>query len=161
MLCRRAGLCAGTAEMLSWPSAAFIARLAPAVGWAFDIRPFRFALSCASDFRQIELDQGGHLEGLPSRLLGLLRPGEGQVPDLSGCLRVFQRLNGLQEHLPLPLAVMNLPDWPSEGVFNRSASRDADGAMKFRCRRQNHGRKPRLLQEPSCQSNGLATERSR
>jgi len=46
---------------------------------------------------------------------------------------VFQHLKGLQEHVSLPLAVMNLPDWPSEGVFNRSASRDSDGAMKFRC----------------------------
>ena len=45
---------------------------------------------------------------------------------------VFQHLKGLQEHVSLPLAVMNLPDWPSEGVFNRSASRDSDGAMKFR-----------------------------
>jgi len=35
---------------------------------------------------------------------------------------VFQHLKGLQEHVSLPLAVMNLPDWPSEGVFNRSAS---------------------------------------
>ncbi len=117
--------------MLSWSKATIIARLFSDVGWA-GILSFRFALSCASDVRQIELDQWGHLEGLPSRLLGLLRPGEGKVPDLSGCLRVFQRLNGLQEHLPLPLAVMNLPDWPSEGVFNRSASRDSDGAMKFR-----------------------------
>jgi len=46
---------------------------------------------------------------------------------------VFQHLKGLQEHVSLPLAVMNLTDWPSEGVFNRSASRDSDGAMKFRC----------------------------
>src|SRR4029453_13251305 len=149
-----------TAEMLSWPSATIIARLAPAVGWALGILSFRFALPRVSDFRQIELDQWGHLWGLPSRLLRFLWPGEGQVPDLSGCLRLFQHLKGLQEHVPLPLAVMNLPDWPSEGVFNGGASRDSDGAVKFRCRRQNHGRKPHLLQEPRCQSNGLATERS-
>src|ERR1700730_786326 len=150
-----------TAEMLSWPSATIIARLAPAVGWALGILSFRFALPRVSDFRQIELDQWGHLWGLPSRLLRFLWPGEGQVLDLSGCLRVFQNLKGLQEHVPLSLVVMNLPNWPSERVFNGDASRDSDGAVKFRCRRQNHGRKPRLLQEPSCQSNGLATEGSR
>jgi hypothetical protein len=147
--------------MLSWPEATNIALLSPEVGWVLGIFSFCFPLSRVSDVRQIELDQWGHLEGLPSRLLRLLRPGEGKVPDLSGCLGLFQHLKGLEEHVPVPLAVMNLPDWPSEGVFNSSASRDSDGAMKFRCRRQNHGRKPRLLQEPSCQSNGLATERSR
>jgi hypothetical protein len=33
--------------------------------------------------------------------------------------------------------------------------------VKFGGRSQNHGRKPRLLQDPGCQSNELATERSR
>jgi hypothetical protein len=41
--------------------------------------------------------------------LGLLRPGEGQVPDLSGRLRVFQNLKGLQEHGE----VTRSPDPPS------------------------------------------------
>lgn len=100
--------------MLPWLRVTFIVRLTPDVSWALDILPFRFALSRVSDFRQIELDQWRHLEGLPGRLFGLLRPGEGKVPDLSGCLGVFQHLEGLQEHVPLPLAVMNLPDWASE-----------------------------------------------
>lgn len=147
--------------MLPWLRVTVIVRLTPDVSWALDILPFRFALSRVSDFRQIELDQWRHLEGLPGRLLGLLRPGEGKVPDLSGCLGVFQHLEGLQEHVPLPLAVMNLPDWASEWVCNGGAPWDSDGAVKFRGRRQNHGRKPRLLQEPGGQSNGLATEWSR
>src|SRR5512144_1294922 len=89
MLGRRAACVPETAEMLPWLRVTFIVRLTPDVSWALDILPFRFALSRVSDFRQIELDQWRHLEGLPGRLFGLLRPGEGKVPDLSGCLGVF------------------------------------------------------------------------
>ena len=80
----------------------------------------------------------GHFRRLPVGLLGILRPGKGEVKDFVWLFGLREYGKGLQEHGPLALAVMAFADRTAIWVFNRGNPRNPDLPTEFRSHRQDH-----------------------
>ncbi len=93
--------------------------------------PFFLFLSGFLNVFQIELDQRGHLGGLPVCLFGFLRPGKREMPDLPWFFGLFEDFKGFQKDSSLTFPVSGLPHGSPVRVFNGGRSGDTYRPVKI------------------------------